>query len=207
MMDVPHHLLNPPAGGWHVRLAGELWAWLAYGIEPAAAETSATKMLRMQAHREIKAIATQAPAGALPTRPTIRRRTSTWLPSNDYPPLRRQVVPSAPPADWVSQAALEALAARHGVSYGPPQATAAVAPVVALEQAPGGDVRQAAPGGRPSTNAEAYAFIDELLASGMRKNAAYLEAASKFPSPGVAAASRASTLGAGYRQDKRNNRE
>mgnify|MGYP001765742090 CR=1 FL=1 len=206
-MDVPTHLLNPPAGGWPIHQAAGLWAWLCYAIPPTAPDTTEVGRIRNQAFREIRAIATQAPAGALPTRPTIRRRTSTWLPSSDDPPLRRQVVPSAPPADWVTQPALEALAARHGVSYGQPQPPAAVAPVVALEQAPGGDERQVAPGGRPSTNAEAYAYIDELLARGMRKNAAYLEAASKFPSPGVAAASRASTLGAGYRQDKRNNRE
>ena len=206
-MDVPAHLLNPPAGGWPIRLAGELWLWLAYGIPPTAAETSATKMLRIQALREIRAIATPAPAGALPPPPTIRRRTSTWLPSNDYPPPRRQAVPSAPPANWVTQAALEGLAARHGVSYGQPLPPAAAAPVVALEQAPGGDERQVAPGGRPSTNAAAYDFIAALVAAGMKPTAAYHQAAIKFPSRGVDTVDRAGALGAGYRQRNRNNRE
>ena len=210
-MDVPTHLLNPPAGGWSIREAAGLWAWICYATPPTAPDTTEVRRIRVQAHREIRAIATQAPAGALPTRPTIRRQSSQsigpdwWVIGGDSAPS--QATPKVLPANWVSQTAMEALAARHGVSYGQPQPPAAVAPVVALEQAPGGDERQVAPGGRPSTNAEAYAYIDELLARGMRKNAAYLEAASKFPSPGVAAASRASTLGAGYRQDKRNNRE
>ena len=118
---------------------------------------------------------------------------------------------------WITKEAMNELCTRHGIR--PPwldteaQATApdlppaAVAPVVALEQAPGGDERQVAPGGRPSTNAAAYDYIDALVAAGMKLTAAYHQAAIKFPSPGVDTDSRAKALGAGYRQRNRTNRE
>ena len=86
---------------------------------------------------------------------------------------------------WITKEAMSELCARHGIrppwEQQEPQPPAAVAPVVALEQAPGGDERQVAPGGRPSTNAEAYAYIDDLMADGMNLGNACFAAASKFP--------------------------
>ena len=189
MMDVPHHLLNPPAGGWSIREAAGLWAWICYATPPTAPDTTEVRRIRVQAHREIRAIATQAPAGALPTRPTIRRQSSQsigpdwWVIGGDSAPS--QATPKVLPANWVSQTAMEALAARHGVSYGQPQPPAAVAPVVA----PHGPVvalatprkPRAKPGPKPDPALQqAIEMALKLESEGLKPKPAALTAAEQF---------------------------
>jgi hypothetical protein len=196
-MDVPPHLLHPQAGGWPTRQAAGIWAWLSYGITPTAPDTTEVTRIRRQALGEVMAIATPAPAGAMvPPRITIRRRPSAWF--GDRGEEREPI--AVPPADWVTQAALADLCARHGVAYG----QAPTPTVAALAPAPGREGRQAATGGRPSTNAAAYDFIHTLVAEGLDQKTALAQAANKFPSPGTDVVTRVQQLRAGYRQRQRN---
>lgn len=150
-----------------MRQAHSLWAYAAYGVSPADDAESQARAMNF-----------------------CRRDLSPWLFSG---PL------DDPNNAWIDFQALAGLAAMHHVDLdidfihtssadmaaafrqaytAPPSAL--VAPVVTLEQALKGD-RQVAPGGRPSTNAPAYLYMDDLMADGMNLRNACSAARIKFP--------------------------
>lgn len=179
-MDVPNHLLNPPAGGWPIHQAAGLWAWLCYAIPPTAPDTTEVGRIRNQAFREIRAIATPAPA-AVPARP-IRRQSAPflgpeydeWLIGGPTPP---RGTPKAPSAAWVTRAALEALCARRGVPFGSSPPRAAGAPVAAVA---GPDKTRDKPG--KVALQDAAALVNELVRNGTHTtyDAAAWEAEGRF---------------------------
>lgn len=142
------------------------------------------------------------------------RHPSTWIRSRDW----RETTP-----DWLwTWDELKAWTKKtHGLSlaeYPPPvfaadpdtpplsPATPEEAPAPSAlphqpdNQCPAPQVRQPKGPGRPSTNREAYEFIDELMRAGVTsQSAACLEAAAKYPSPGKSPAERAKNLEDGYR--------
>lgn len=75
----------------------------------------------------------------------------------------------------------EAPTTTHPFGQYPGSPQALVAPMVTLEQAAGCDEQQVATGGRPSTNAEPYAYIDSLMDDNMGLRDACYAATIKFP--------------------------
>jgi hypothetical protein len=187
--------------------AVSIWLLVHYDIAPTTAETPAVQRLRARAQQEVSPLLTLAPGE--PVQRPATRIVTRYLGGGEesrWPQL--YLVDN--PKTWVPADALAGLCRQCGHvppwEQQPPLATLHPALVPQETLALGADEGELATGGRPSTNAGAYAYIDSLLAKGSGKAAAYQNAASKFPSPGIDHDTRANQLASGYRQRNRNHR-
>ena len=160
MMDVPHHLLNPPAGGWHIKDAALLWVWLVWGIPPTAHESSEVQTIRADSLLDMWDIAKHG--------------------VDDNPTKN-------PGKDWVTRSDFAALAAQRGIPFGPPQPPPAGVTMTpwrggantAPEQPRSPSASKSKT--KPTINAEAYEFITAQLSEGIDLGEASKAAAIKFP--------------------------
>lgn len=209
-MDLPPYL-HPQDDGWRLEDAVSIWLLVHYGINRSDPDTPEICRLRLQARREVVTLASELPDQLKSPPVYVRRVHRDWGGATDqWPRQSRNSTPPPPPRTWVTTTALAGLCRQCGHvppwEQQPPLATLHPALVPQETLALGADEGELATGGRPSTNAGAYAYIDSLLAKGSGKAAAYQNAASKFPSPGIDHDTRANQLASGYRQRNRNHR-
>lgn len=179
-MNLPGYL-KPQDGKFRLEDATTLWGIVHYGIAVDTPETPEVKRLRQRAQREVAAVASKEIG------PILYNRTP-------IPPQRggqestRGVSYICLPKIWVTAPAMAGLFQQHGHPYPwGPEAEPAHHPV------------SAGLPGRPSTNAEAYRYIETLMAAGSKQLPACLDAASKF-FPDDDCQKKAETLAAGFRQ-------